>query len=202
MTRELFHRKPVKRRRPAKAGRFLRFREESTLPYTFPKKFWWGVEWRSVTQKLKKQAELFDLVVDNYNKVRRRTNFPKKISKDVAELFFPEIHHLGGGFYKEAYLIRSKARKLVLKLANKRSINQDWKLYSSLPANLRNRYFTKIYWRTKYCLLQKLGEEEKIPKDEMKKLKEFGKKFGLTDIKPDNVRKVDGRFKIVDANFK
>jgi hypothetical protein len=33
----------------------------------------------------------------------------------------------------------------------------------------------------------------------LKKLRAFGRKRGLTDIKPDNIRKVDGRFKIVDA---
>ena len=35
---------------------------------------------------LKKRAEIVDLIIDHYNRVRRRKNFPKKIVADVVGL--------------------------------------------------------------------------------------------------------------------
>ena len=149
---------------------------------------------------LKKRAELIDLIIDHYNHVRKRKNFPKKIVEDVVRLMFPISNFEGRGAFKEVHAIRSKAYRRVLKISNGRSTRRDWKAYQRLPANIRNRYFAKIYWNTKYCQLQKFGRKAKIPKAELMKLKLIGKKYGLTDIRPQNVRKVDGRFKIVDAS--
>jgi hypothetical protein len=39
-----------------------------------------------------------------------------------------------------------------------------------------------------------------VPPTEIKKLKKIGKEHGLIDIRPDNIRKVDGVFKIIDAH--
>jgi hypothetical protein len=58
-------------------------------------------------------------------------------------------------------------------------------------AALRNRYFAKIYWGTKYCLLQKYGRKAKVPAPVLKKLRAFGKQYRLTDINEANIRKVD-----------
>ena len=96
-------------------------------------------------------------------------------------------------------LIRSPKRKVVLKFGNQKAIKRDFNAYKKCG----NRYFAKIYWHTKYCMLQKYGANKKIPEDELKRLKTIAKeKYGLIDIKEDNIRKVDGIFKIVDANVK
>jgi hypothetical protein len=149
---------------------------------------------------LKQRAEMFDLIIDEYNKVRKRKNFPKKIVADVLQLFFPDSNFVGRGFFKEVHEIRSRSYRRVLKVSNAGSTDRDWEVYNRLPRTLRNRYFAKIYWRTKYCLLQKYGKKAKVPASVLKKLRAFAKKYDLWDIKPDNVRKVDGRFKIIDAS--
>jgi hypothetical protein len=50
-------------------------------------------------------------------------------------------------------------------------------------------------------LLQKYGKSSKVPPERLKKLKRIAKEYGLTDVRPANVRKVDGQFKIVDASL-
>jgi len=162
----------------------------------------WARPMRHAT--LKKRAELVDLVIHHYKRARYLKNFPKKIVAGVVGLMFPHSNFEGRGFFKEVHSIHSRARKLVLKLSNAKSTRRDWKVYQRLPAGIRNRYFAKIYWHTKYCLLQKYGEKVDASKPEVKrevkKLRERVKKYGLRDIKTANVRKVEGRFKIVDAN--
>ena len=49
-------------------------------------------------------------------------------------------------------------------------------------------------------MLQKYGAKTATLPSEIKKLKVIGKKYGLIDIRADNIRKVDGRFKIIDAH--
>jgi hypothetical protein len=149
---------------------------------------------------LKKRAEIVDLIIDHYNRVRHRKNFPKKIVADVVGLMFPQSNFEGRGFFKEVHCVRSRARKLVLKLSHARSTRRDWRVYHLLPAGIRNRHFAKIYWHTKYCSLQKYGEKVRVPKQELQKLRIRVREYGLKDIKADNVRRVEGRFKIVDAN--
>jgi hypothetical protein len=149
---------------------------------------------------LKKRAEIVDLIIDHYNRVRGRKNFPKKIVADVVGLIFPHSNFEGRGFFKEVHSVRSRARTLVLKLSHAESTRRDWKVYQLLPAGIRNRYFAKIYWHTKYCSLQKYGQKVRVPKEELQKLRRRVRKYGLKDIRAANVRKVEGHFKIVDAN--
>lgn len=149
---------------------------------------------------LKKRAEIVDLIIDRYNRVRRRKNFPKKIVADVVGLMFPDSNFEGRGFFKEVHSVHSRARKLVLKLSHAKSTKRDWKVYHLLPEGIRNRYFARIYWHTKYCSLQKYGRKVRVPKQELKKLRMRVRRYGLNDIRADNVRKVEGHFKIVDAN--
>jgi hypothetical protein len=149
---------------------------------------------------LKKRAEVIDLILDQYKQVRSRKNFPKKVVAGVVDIMFPNSKFEGRGAFKEVHSVHSRARKLVLKLSNAKSTRRDWMVYKRLPPTIRNRYFAKIYWHTKYCLLQKYGKKVHVPKDELKKLRARVKQYRLDDIRADNVRKVDGRFKIVDAN--
>jgi hypothetical protein len=48
-------------------------------------------------------------------------------------------------------------------------------------------------------MLQKWGENKPVPVEEVKRLKAWGKKYGLKDIRPANIMFVDNQFKIVDA---
>jgi hypothetical protein len=149
---------------------------------------------------LKKRAEFIDLIIDQYKHVRGQKNFPKKIVAGVVSLLFPDSNFEGRGAFKEVHAVHSRARTLVLKLSNKKSTKRDWNVYRRLPSGIRNRYFAKIYWHTKYCALQKYGKHANISEQELDKLRKRVRNYGLRDIRADNVRKVEGHFKIVDAN--
>ena len=71
--------------------------------------------------------------------------------------------------------------------------------YNKLPLKTRNKNYAKIYWAKDIFMLQKWGEKVEVPPDEVKRLKSWGKAHGLTDIRPANIMRVEGRFKIVDA---
>ena len=76
---------------------------------------------------------------------------------------------------------------------------QEERAFKRLPSTVCNRYFAKVYWRTKYCLLQKFGSECSVPPSRLARLKQVAGKYGLTDVRPGNIRCVGGVGKIVDA---
>jgi len=152
--------------------------------------------------RIYKRALFIDQFVDAYQKVRKRHNFPHREVASVIEYLFPGCIYTGRGAFKTVHKVSSRARDLVLKTSNPKNIRSDRRAYRRLPPTIRNRYFAKIYWTTKYCLLQKYGRQaDHIPPRQLKKLKAVARACGLTDVRPGNIRKVDGRFKIVDANL-
>lgn len=121
----------------------------------------------------------------------------------MAEFILPKSEWVGNGAYKNVYRVRTQARNLVLKIGDHEHIQNDLRVYHKFHKNVRNRYFAKIYWHTKYCLLQKFGAPAgRISSSELRRLKDKGKKNGLCDVKPANIRLVDGHYKIVDANIR
>jgi len=147
-----------------------------------------------------KRAVLIDQVIDTYKTVRHRRSFPHQAVAEIVTMLFPGSALSGRGAWKTVHRISSRERDLVLKTANPRSLYQDWRAYRRLPATLRNRYFAKVYWRTKYCLLQKYGRSGRVPPQRLETLKAVAKQHGVTDVRPDNIRLVEGIFKIVDAS--
>ena len=148
-----------------------------------------------------KKAQFIDKFVDNYRQIRKRTTFPHKEVGAIIHFLFPGSSYSGRGAFKTVHKISSRTKDLVLKASNKKNIRNDERTYKRLPSNIRNRYFAKVYWRTKYCLLQKFGKKSQVPLERLKKLKLIAKQYGLTDVRPENVRKVNGKHKIVDASI-
>ena len=151
---------------------------------------------------IRKRAVFIDQFVDAYKKVRKRSTFPHREVASIVHFLFPGSRYTGRGAFKTVHRVSSRARNLVLKTSHPRRIRDDLRSYNRIPLTLRNRYFAKIYWRTKYCLLQKFGERGKVPPPKLQQLKRVAARFGLTDVRLANVRKVDGRFKIVDASVR
>lgn len=149
---------------------------------------------------IKRKAEFIDQFVDSYKRVRRRSRFPHKEVGSIIHFLFPGSSYSGRGVYKTVHKVSSRTKNLVLKTGHYTYITKDLRAYHRPQPQIRNRYFAKIYWRTRYCLLQKYGKKAKVPISELAKLKAIGKKYGLTDIRADNIRKVDDHYKIVDAN--
>ena len=142
---------------------------------------------------------LIDQFVDFYMKAKKRKRFPHKEVGQVIKLLFPNSRNIGRGAFKTVHQISSRKRDLALKVSQERSIDRDLEAYNKLPSGIRNRYFAKIYWKTRYCLLQKYGKKVRVPPREIELLKKKVAPHGLTDVREANVRKVDGKFKIVDA---
>lgn len=154
-------------------------------------------------RRLRQTARFLDQFIDSYRRLRRRKTFPHKAVEQIIPLLFRGWRREGRGAFKTVYRVTSTSNHVALKRARGRHIRRDMKLYKALPGSLRNRYFAKIYWHTKYCLLQKYGRRVKhVPSREMQMLKRFAKDHGISDIRAENIRKIDGRFKIVDANRK
>lgn len=157
------------------------------------------------------KALFLDEFIEKYNKIRHRRAFPHNQAGIMVKLLFPESKRLGKNSYakfKRAYYVSSRTRDLVLKIGDAKNVKLDGNAYKYLPKTVRNRYFAKIYWHTKYCLLQKYGKEVKIPKNQKSKLKDDinwhlrNKPYYLSDIRPDNIRQVDGTPKVIDATLK
>src|SRR5712691_3372301 len=151
------------------------------------------------------KALLLDSIVDYYVKGRHGIYFPHERLKRVLPMLFPQIKPQrkpeGKGSFKTVYRItsRNQTRDLVLKAGSATSTKRDWDVYIGLPKGIRNRYFARIYWPTKYFVLQKFGEKRPVPPDELRRLRAKTRKY-LTDVREDNIRFVDGHFKIVDAH--
>ena len=153
-------------------------------------------------ERIYRRARFIDKFVDAYKKVRHRRTFPHREVASIIHFLFPGCSFKGRGAFKTVHKVSSQVRDLVLKTSSPRTIRNDMRVYRRIPKGKRNRYFAKIYWATKYCLLQKYGKRTKrVPRESLEKLKRIAKQHGLTDVRPDNIRKVDGHFKIVDANM-
>lgn len=146
------------------------------------------------------KALLIDKFIEYYMKAKKRERFPRKEAGQVIRLLFPNSRYAGQGASKTVYQISSRARDLALKVSREDNIRNDVSVYNQLPKNVRNRCFAKIYWNTKHCLLQKYGKSIIVPPEVIQSLKEKVKPFGLVDVRAANITRVDGKFKIVDAN--
>jgi hypothetical protein len=147
---------------------------------------------------IRDKAVLLDRFVDNYMRSRGRESFPHALVEQILPLLFRGSRYEGRGAYKTVFRIKSRNAKriLVLKAGGRRSVRRDMKTYHELRPGIRNRYFARIYWHTRYFVLQKYGKGVKVPKDIVRELKQ---KTGLRDVRAANIRKVESKFKVVDA---
>jgi hypothetical protein len=149
-----------------------------------------------------RKAILIDALLDNYRTEKSLTNFPRKVAAKIVGVVFPKSCLRGRGWYKAAFKLPTRARDVVLKISDSKNIKADWAAYNQFPKWQRNRNFAKIYWTTKYCLLQKHGTKRIVSQAELYRLRRIGSRYNLCDIRGDNIRFVDGGFKIIDANLR
>lgn len=154
-------------------------------------------------------VEILKKVIGYIKKSRKRVNMPIKEIETIVKILFPKTkgNKRMSGFYKYAFVIHYGKKKLVLKIGRKiEHIRKDYETYKYLCRRLgkrkANRYFAKIYWAHGLFMLQKYGKKVHVPEKELSKLKNFGRKYGLKDIREENVRKFGNNFKIVDAERK
>jgi hypothetical protein len=75
----------------------------------------------------------------------------------------------------------------------RKDIRKDYTTYKQLckraGANRTNHNFAKIYWESGLFMLQKNGKDVTVPARELKRLKRFGERYGLKDIREANIMK-------------
>lgn len=138
-------------------------------------------------------------------KSRKRRKMPFQEVEKILKILFPKTRHYktGRGYFKRVFTIHDGKRKFVLKMGGKKHVGKDYTTYRQLIRKVgekkAHRYFAKIYWREGSFMLQKYGAPAKVSKEILQKFRAKGKKYGLKDIKEANIMKVDGKFKVIDA---
>ncbi len=152
-------------------------------------------------KSLHEKARLVDNLIDAYIEAKRTSFVPMNNLEKIITTAFPDAVLVNFGLHKLVFHIQHKSHELALKTGKAQAIELDHKAYKQLPANLRQIYFARVFWHTKYCLLQEYGVEAEASAEGLVQLKAIANKYGLLDITCDNIRNVNGNLKIVDASL-
>ena len=156
-------------------------------------------------ENIRKKAEFIDRFIELYRQLRKRKRFPHNATGKLILLLFPNSKKLAKGAHKTSFSIQIRRKRLALKISERKDLRNDFRAYRRLPITIRNRYFAKMYWATKHCLLQKLAKQKPIitkKNYQFLKLKKKLTSHHLTDIRPANVGWIDGKLKVLDANIR
>jgi hypothetical protein len=118
----------------------------------------------------------------------------------LVEANYPDFLVENCGWHKIVFRNRQIDDKVVLKIGPRRSIENDHQAYKRLPKSIRHLVFARIYWHTKYCLLQEFGETAAVTPEQLECMRQAVYKYGVFDIKTENLRWIDGKLKIIDAS--
>jgi hypothetical protein len=146
-------------------------------------------------------ARHIDHLIDHYIHSRGTSFIPQNELKNIILKNFPDLYLKDSGWHKIVFGIHSIDQKIVLKVGTKNSIENDHRAYKRVPESMRHQLFANIFWHTKYCLLQEYGFPAHVTEEELNVLRRFVYKYGIFDIKADNLKRIDGKLKIIDANF-
>ncbi len=113
---------------------------------------------------------------------------------------FPDLYVKDIGWHKIIFGIHSIDKKIVLKIGPKTSIENDHRAYKRVPENMRHKLFAKIFWHTKYCLLQEYGFPAHVTQEDLTRLRRIVYRYGIFDVKAENLKMIGGELKIIDAN--
>ncbi len=125
---------------------------------------------------------------------------PQEELKKLVLKNFPDFYVQNFGWHKIVFGIHSIDQKIVLKVGPKNSIENDHRAYKRVPENMRHKVFARIFWHTKYCLLQEFGYPAIVSQDELTRLRKIVYRYGVFDVKADNLKMIDGQLRIIDAN--
>jgi hypothetical protein len=146
------------------------------------------------------QAKHIDHLIDEAIAAKRSAFPTKEELEPLIQAVFPDFYVVNAGWHKVVFGICSPDQKIVLKIGSKKNIEYDHRVYKSLPENMRHRFFAKIYWHTKYCLLQEYGFPASVSPEQLTSLRQTVYRYGIFDVKAENIKLIDGKLKIIDAN--
>ena len=142
-----------------------------------------------------------DGLIDDYMETKGTSFVPRSNLEKIVTSVFPDAVLSNFGLHKLVFYLRYMRHELALKTGKAQAIEMDHKSYKQLPATLRHVYFARIFWHTKYCLLQEYGVEAKVSVEGLAQLRTIAGKYGLLDITCDNIRSINGNLKIVDDSL-
>ena len=152
-------------------------------------------------KSLHEKAKLLDDLIDEYRKTKGTSFVPMSSLQDIVLTVFPDGVMVNFGLHKLVFRLTHKSHAIALKIGKTEAIEVDYEAYKRMPASIRHVYFARIFWHTKYCLLQEYGIEAEVSPEEFAQIKIIADRYGLLDITCDNVRKVNGNLKIIDASI-
>jgi len=145
-------------------------------------------------------ARHIDRLID-HNLPSKNSPFPDQATlESLVTCNFPDFYMISHAWHKIVFGNRNIDHKVVLRVGAKKSIANDHHTYKQVPETKRHQYFAKIYWHTKYCLLQQYGEPANVTPEQLRELRQAVYRYGIFDVKADNLRTIDGEIRIIDAN--
>ncbi len=146
------------------------------------------------------QAKHIDRYIDHNIGAAGPTAVPQEQLIALITRAFPDFYVVSCGWHKVVFGNRRVDHKVVLKVGPKRSIENDHRAYRRVPHSIRHQLFARMYWHTKYCLLQEYGFPVHVTAAQLATVRRIVYRYGIFDVKADNLRRIDGALKIVDAN--
>ena len=150
---------------------------------------------------LHEKAKLVDDSIDEYIKTKKGSFVPMQNLEEIVLTIFHEAHVSNFGLHKLVFRLRHKSHELALKIGKSEAIERDHEAYKQMPPNVRHAYFARVFWHTKYCILQEFGVEADVSAQDLVQLRAIAGEYGLLDITCDNIRSVNGNLKIIDASI-
>jgi hypothetical protein len=149
---------------------------------------------------LKGEDKHIDHLIDETIHVRGSPFLSQDEVKKLVEQSYPDLYFIDYGWHKVVFGFCPDERKIVLKVGTKKSIEKDHQAYKRVPEVVRHRFFARIYWHTKYCLLQEYGLPIQVTNQQLNQIRQAVYRYGIIDIKAENLKNIRGRIKIIDAN--
>jgi hypothetical protein len=149
---------------------------------------------------LYREARQIDHLIDQYMHSNGTAVIPQEELKKLILKNFPDLYIENFGWHKIVFGVHSLDQKIVLKVGAKKSIENDHRAYKRVPESKRHQLFARIFWHTTYCLLQEYGFPANVTKEELDSLRREVYKYGIFDVKADNLKRINGQLKIIDAN--
>lgn len=145
-------------------------------------------------------ARQIDHLIDHYIHSSGGSFIPQEELKKLILKNFSNLYVKNFGWHKIVFGIHTMDQTIVIKVGTKKSIENDHRAYKRVPESMRHQLFARIFWHTKYCLVQEYGFPVQVTEEELAILRRVVYKYGIFDIKPDNLKRIDGQLKIIDAN--
>ena len=152
-------------------------------------------------KSLHEKAKVLDDLIDEYIKTKNGSFIPLKNLEQMVLSIFTDAVMFNFGLHKLVFRLRHKSHELVLKVGKCEAIELDHEAYKQMPPSIRHVYFARVFWHTKYCLLQEYGVEAEVSSQDLAQLRTVAYQYGLLDITCDNIRNVNGNLKIIDASI-